>query len=103
MLKFGRKFSQEQQDPLLEDKLLDDVLWTCKAAHPMAYEVGNKKRKRKVGPIPDSYLRPIREEPLGMDIAVGVVIQQMRREQEEEVAKSSPIPNWTSQQWAILA
>jgi hypothetical protein len=63
----------------------DDVLWTCKAAHPMTYEVGNKKRKRKIGPIPDSYMRPIRGEPLGIDIAVGVVIHQMRREQENEV------------------
>ncbi len=64
----------------------DDVLWTCKAAHLMTYEVGNKKRKRKIGPIPDSYMKPIRGESLGMDIAVGAAIHQMRREQEDEEA-----------------
>lgn len=64
----------------------DDVLWTCQAAHPMTYSIGEKKRKIKTGPIPDSYMRPIRGEPLGMDIALGVVIDQMRREQEEEIA-----------------
>ncbi len=31
-------------------------------------------------------MRPICTEPLGMDIAVSVVIQQMRREQEDEIS-----------------
>lgn len=61
---------------------LEDVLWTCQAAYPMAYSVGGKTRKFKTGPIPDGYMKPIRGEPLGMDIALGLVIQQMRREQE---------------------
>ncbi len=64
----------------------EDVLWTCQAARPMTYSVGEKKRKIKIGPIPDSYMRPIRGEPLGMDIALGVLIDQMRREQGEEIA-----------------
>ena len=59
----------------------NDVLWTCQAAHPMTYAIGNKKKKVKTGPVPDSYMKPIRGEPMGMDIALGVVIDQIRREQ----------------------
>lgn len=59
----------------------DDVLWTCKAAHPMTYAICNKKKKIKTGPVPDSYMKPIRGEPMGMDIALGVVIDQIRKEQ----------------------
>ena len=59
----------------------DDVLWTCQAAHPMTYAIGNKKKKINTGPVPDSYMKPIRGEPMGMDIALGVVIDQIRREQ----------------------
>lgn len=64
----------------------EDVLWTCQTAHLMTYSVGERKRKIKIGPIPDSYIRPIRGEPLGMDIALGVVIDQMRRKQEADIA-----------------
>ena len=61
----------------------DDILWTCKASHPMTYSVGDKRRKRKTGPVPDSYLQPIRGEPIGMDIAMGVVIAQIKEEQKD--------------------
>ncbi len=44
----------------------------------MTYSIGEKKRKIKTGPVPDSYMRPIRGEQLGMDIALAVVIDQMR-------------------------
>lgn len=60
-----------------------DVLWTCRAAHPLTYSVNNKRRKRSIGPVPDSYMRPIRGGPLGQDIALGVVLWQIRKEQEE--------------------
>ena len=63
----------------------EDVLWTCKAAYPMTYSVGGKTRKIKTGPIPDCYMKPIRGEPLGMDIALGLVIEQLRREQEGDI------------------
>lgn len=60
-----------------------DILWTCQATRPMTYSVGDKRCKRKTGPVPDSYLQPIRGEPLGMDIAVGVVITQIKQEQKD--------------------
>ena len=63
-----------------------DVLWTCQAAHPMTYLMGNKKIKNKTGPIPDSYMKPIRGVPVGMDMTLGIVIDQIRREQQEDVA-----------------
>ena len=47
----------------------------------MTYAIGNKKKKINTGPVPDSYMKPIRGEPMGMDISLGVVIDQIRREQ----------------------
>ena len=58
-----------------------DTLWTCIAPHQMVYDHGGKKRKRKKGPVPDSYLHPIRGEPVGQDIAMLVVINELRRSQ----------------------
>ena len=74
------------QDQLEIQSNPDDVLWTCQAAHPMTYAIGSRKKKIKTGPVPDSYMKPIRGEPMGMDIALGVVIDQMRREQEGDIA-----------------
>jgi len=66
----------------------DDVLWTCQSAHPMTYASGNEMKQAKIGPVPDSYMKPIRGESLGMDIALGVVIEQIRQEQHDDVAAS---------------
>ena len=38
----------------------DDVLWLVEAPHPMTYDYGGTLRRRRKGPVPDSYLRPIR-------------------------------------------
>ena len=31
-------------------------------------------------------MKPIRGEPIGMDMALGIVIDQIRREQQEDIA-----------------
>jgi len=80
------KVLAQHPDQLAIESHPDDVLWTCRAAYPMTYSFGNKKHKKKIGPVPDSYMRPIRGEPLGMDIALGVVLRQIRREQEQSIA-----------------
>ncbi|MFM7800628.1 MAG: hypothetical protein ACKO69_00530 [Limnohabitans sp.] len=49
-----------------------DHIWTMEATHPQAYEVDGALVYRSSGPVPDSYLRPIRGYPLGRDIADGV-------------------------------
>ena len=50
----------------------DDFLWYVEAAHYLTYSRGLKFTRRKRGAAPDSYLRPIRGEPLGKNIAVQV-------------------------------
>ncbi len=41
-----------------------DVIWQAKASHPMAYDVNGVLKKRRLGPVPDNQLRPIRGSPL---------------------------------------
>ena len=41
----------------------DDVLWLVEAPRPMTYDYGGTLRRRRKGPVPDSYLRPIRGNP----------------------------------------
>jgi hypothetical protein len=50
-----------------------DHIWSMQATHPQAYEIKGKLVYRSSGPVPDSYLRPIRGYPLGRDIAEGVL------------------------------
>lgn len=64
----------------------EDVLWTCQAAHPMTYSNDSKKKKFTTGPVPDTYLKPIRGEPMGKDIALGVLIDYLRQEQHAQTA-----------------
>lgn len=40
-----------------------DVIWKAKARHPMTYDKNGVLRRRRLGPIPDSQLRPIRGAP----------------------------------------
>jgi len=40
-----------------------DVIWKALARHPMTYEINGVLRRRRLGPIPDSQLRPIRGKP----------------------------------------
>ena len=40
-----------------------DVIWKAKARHPMTYDIRGVLRRRRLGPIPDSQLRPIRGAP----------------------------------------
>jgi len=35
-------------------------LWTVESAQPMKYTLGEKTFLRKQGPVPDSYMRPVR-------------------------------------------
>jgi hypothetical protein len=50
----------------------DDVIWLVQASHPMRYEKLGKITHRRKGPVPDSWLNPIRGYPLGWDPAIGV-------------------------------
>ena len=51
----------------------DDFLWYVEAAHYLTYSRGLKFTRRKRGAAPDSYLRPIRGNPLGQDVTVQVI------------------------------
>ena len=58
----------------------DDFLWYVEAAQYLTYSKGEKLIRRKRGAAPDSYLRPIRGNPLGQDIAVQVIESIDRQE-----------------------
>lgn len=64
-----------------------DALWTAQAPQPMTYDIGDQKVRRNVGPIPDSYLQPIRGEPMGQDIALLVELQWLRDREGELAVK----------------
>jgi hypothetical protein len=49
-----------------------DHIWTAQSHQPQTYDVEGALVYRTVGPVPDSYLQPIRGYPLGRDIADGV-------------------------------
>ena len=40
-----------------------DVIWQAKASHPMTYDLSGVLKRRRIGPVPDSQLRPIRGLP----------------------------------------
>jgi hypothetical protein len=40
-----------------------DVIWQAKASHPMTYDINGVLKRRRIGPVPDSQLRPIRGLP----------------------------------------
>jgi hypothetical protein len=40
-----------------------DVIWQAKASHLMTYDYSGVLRRRRMGPVPDSQLRPIRGTP----------------------------------------
>ncbi len=42
-----------------------DHIWLVSAPRPMTYECSGTLTYRKKGPVPDSYMRPIRGLPLG--------------------------------------
>jgi len=50
----------------------DDVIWLVQASHPMRYEKLGKITHKRKGPVPDTWLNPIRGYPLGWDPAIGV-------------------------------
>jgi hypothetical protein len=71
-----------------------DFLWYVEAAHYLTYFKGEKVFRRKRGAAPDSYLRPIRGNPLGQDIAVEVIESIDRQEgklRDFEVTESGTI------------
>jgi hypothetical protein len=45
-----------------------DVIWQAQASHPMTYDESGVLKRRRVGPVPDSQLRPIRGAPQAMTI-----------------------------------
>jgi len=63
------KTHRNQRELLVEP---GDHIWMVQATHPQAYEIGQKIVWRTKGPVPDSFLRPIRGLPLGRDIAEGL-------------------------------
>ena len=72
----------------------DDFLWYVEAAHYLTYSRGLKFTRRKRGAAPDSYLRPIRGNPLGKDIAVQAIESIDRQEgklRDFEVTESGTI------------
>ncbi|HEY0844272.1 MAG TPA: hypothetical protein VGE12_02835 [Noviherbaspirillum sp.] len=50
------------------------VVWLVKCAHPMVWTVGNKRFRRKFGPVPDVMLKPIRGLPSADESAARVKI-----------------------------
>ena len=40
-----------------------DVIWLAEAAHLLTYDYGGELKRERTGPVPDSYLRPIRGNP----------------------------------------
>jgi hypothetical protein len=40
-----------------------DVIWEAQASHPMTYDYGGVLTRRRIGPVPDSQLKPIRGAP----------------------------------------
>ena len=72
----------------------DDFLWYVEAAHYLTYSRGLKFTRRKRGAAPDSYLRPIRGNPLSKDLAIQVIESIDRQEgklREYEVTESGTI------------
>jgi len=70
----------------------DDVIWLVEATHPMTYDYGGTLRRRRKGPAPDSYLRPIRGNPK---------VEEKQTDQlkdDASVTKSSPRQNGTVRQ-----
>jgi hypothetical protein len=41
-----------------------DVVWLVESSRPITWTVGTKRFRRKRGPVPDTYLKPIRGNPL---------------------------------------
>ena len=50
----------------------EDVIWLVQATQPMRYEKLGKITHKRKGPVPDTWLYPIRGYPLGWDPAIGV-------------------------------
>jgi hypothetical protein len=40
-----------------------DVIWEAQASHPLTYDYSGVLKRRRIGPVPDSQLRPIRGAP----------------------------------------
>jgi hypothetical protein len=40
-----------------------DIIWLAEAAHLLTYDYGGVLKRERTGPVPDSYLRPIRGNP----------------------------------------
>lgn len=40
-----------------------DVIWEAQASHPMTYDYSGVLKRRRIGPVPDNQLRPIRGLP----------------------------------------
>jgi hypothetical protein len=40
-----------------------DVIWLARASQPMTYAEPSRLKRRRLGPVPDSQLRPIRGLP----------------------------------------
>ena len=40
-----------------------DVIWEAQASNPLTYDFSGVLKRRRIGPVPDSQLRPIRGAP----------------------------------------
>lgn len=55
-------------------------MWKVHAKHLLTYAKGDKHFRRTKGSLADTDLQPIRGYPLGMDIAIGVLEADERRD-----------------------
>jgi hypothetical protein len=58
----------------------DIPTWEIESAQPLSWYVGQKRYRRKRGPVPDAYLQPIRGFPVPRDIADGLYEPENWRE-----------------------
>jgi hypothetical protein len=57
-------------DQMSVDAPQGDAIWTCQAPQEMVYDIDGQKRKLLKGPVPDSYLYPLKERSASPDIAI---------------------------------
>ena len=52
---------------------LQTPTWVVHCKSPMTWRDHKKRYRRKQGPVPDAYLHPIRGNPVGKDVADGLL------------------------------
>ena len=63
-------------------------VWLVDAPHSMVWSVGTKRYRRKLGPVPDCQLQPIREQAL--DEGLVTFVSKVRSKQKNELKRVEP-------------